>query len=247
MIKKKLNAFSLLEVGLVLLIVGVISSALLPFLTQYHASFIKKDIEYKQQYIAKSLAAYVLQNRCLPTASLPSHNGHSIPQQHVGIVPYQELNIDSKMAKDKKGFWFTYAVNQPLTETCIKHKNEEDLLKNTDFCTVSLAQQHIQIHQHPCHNDGIGFILIAHHEGNGAFNKDDQRFFIQKKQTPQTSFEQQNALSTRTFFADNVRDVVFWISRYNFMIQIAQKPCHQLLPSHTSANKQSLPDTFDEF
>jgi type II secretory pathway pseudopilin PulG len=102
--RKQIKAFSLLEIGLVLLIMGALGLSIGPILNKQLQHQHNKVTRNKHQCIAESLAAYVLQNHCLPTASVPSQDGESVPKKYVGIVPYKTLNLDQKNGKGSK--WF---------------------------------------------------------------------------------------------------------------------------------------------
>lgn len=240
--RKQIKAFSLLEIGLVLLIMGALGLSVGPILNKQLQQQHNKITRNKHQCIAESLAAYVLQNRCLPPASLPSQGGESVPKKYVGIVPYKTLNLDQKMVKDQNGFWFTYAVNESLTDTYAQHDNETDELRQAFFCTVKPENDIPKIKDCVLNKDCIAFVLVAHHKGNGAIKSDDSREFHAEKNTTQSNLEALNASGGGTFSSEHVRDIVFWTSRYNFMAQIAKKPCinETTVPEITSHSPSAL-------
>jgi type II secretory pathway pseudopilin PulG len=249
--RKQIKAFSLLEIGLVLLIIGVLGVSLRPVLTKQLQQHNDKLTQNKQQCIAESLAAFVLQNNCLPEASIPSQAGEPVSGKYIGIVPYKALNLDPRTVKDKNGFWFTYAVNEALTET--KLKNAQALDMNLDinsdaiFCTAQSNTHLPKIKDHPAIGDCIAFVLVSHYNGNGAFKSDDSRDFREENSTPQTMLEALNASDTGTFSSEHVRDIVFWVSRYNLMAQIAKKPCiPKSLTQHNIPQTYALPSDFEE-
>lgn len=204
---------------------GVLGVSLRPVLMTQLQQNNEKITQNKHRCIAESLAAYVLQHRCLPEASMPSQSGHAISGKYIGIIPYKVLNLDQKMVKDQNGFWFTYAVNRALTQTCIEHGKEADENKDAVFCTIESRNCFPKIKDQPVNEDCIAFVLVAHYKGNGALKANDTRAFYAQKDTIQLSLEALNASDTGTFSSEHVRDSVFWISRYNLMAQIAKQPC----------------------
>jgi hypothetical protein len=129
------------------------------------------------------------------------------------------------MVKDQNGFWFTYAVNKSLTQTGIQHDKEIDRNRYANFCTAEPEDNIPKIKDQAVNEDFIAFVLVGHHKGNGALKSDDSREFHAEKNTAQWNLEALNASGEGIFSSEHVRDIVFWISRYNFMAQIAKKPC----------------------
>ena len=246
MIKKRVKAFSLIEVGIVLLILGALGSFFTSFLDSTKSFYEKKTNQKKQSFIAKSLAGYVLQNRCLPGASLPTNQGSSVPDTYIGIVPYKELNLDPKSVKDGNGFWYTYAVHPTLTKTCIKHQREKDMFVNADFCNTKLDHSSLKIKDQYLQEDGIAFVLVTHHKGNGSISDNDQRNLSCFSGSIEGSLEKLNASDTGEFSSTNVKDIVSWFSRFNFMAQITKTPCQKEDFQEKKTPREKLPDTFEE-
>ncbi|MBT4879555.1 MAG: type II secretion system protein [Alphaproteobacteria bacterium] len=118
---KKEEGFSLLEVTIVLMILGLVSGIAIPILThsQINHKFLKtKEIQEK---ILTVFAAYVLLNGRLPCPSDPlGRRGAALQTcqgvQAVGLIPFQTLGIPEAMAKDGFGRYMTYGVSPELTK-----------------------------------------------------------------------------------------------------------------------------------
>jgi hypothetical protein len=223
--KNDLDAFSFIEIGLCLLIVGVVTLSLMPLLNHASSVFLKKDVEFKQQKIVESLSAYTARHSRLPGASTPSDKGLSVYQKYIGIVPYQTLGLDEKMVKDKKGNWFTYAVMPALTDTQDPNESDE-LLGESNFCTIEKAPTTLSISNYTIpKGDLVAFVIIHHNNGNGAFDDNLHRNFRLKDQSKKSICEQQNVSDMNIFCTEPSGDTLFWITRNNFSAQYLKTLC----------------------
>ncbi|MBP9753046.1 MAG: type II secretion system protein [Proteobacteria bacterium] len=222
---KHIKAFSLLEIGLCLFIIGIVGTFILPLLTTTSKTINRADILEKQKKITQSLASYTMRNHRLPSASLPSQRGKEISSQFIGIVPYQTLGLDENLVKDKQGHWFTYAVTSSLTQT--KNTNESDsLLGDSNFCTSKPAENDLKIQNNPMPKDDfVAFVIVAHNCGNGSYLNDGTTHFNLKDTSQKSVCEQQNASKSGVFCIDSSDDIVFWASRNNFTAHYMENVC----------------------
>ncbi|CAO5681765.1 MAG: hypothetical protein NEHIOOID_00374 [Holosporales bacterium] len=194
---KKIEAFSLLELSIVLLCIGILGAYALPVLQNlkrfYHVTTITKN----QELVVKSLAYYADVHHCIPYASLPQANGEQISNRTYGIVPYKTLGLSQKQVKDSKGNWMTYALNATLAKVCKKENYEGASIREIDLTGSTLTVDDVKNDA----IDGVAFVLYA--------KADDK--LIPFDETEKTHF-------------DSKEPVIFWISRRNFIAQYMKFP-----------------------
>lgn len=194
---KKIKAFSLLELSIVLLCVGIVGLYALPALQNlkrfYHVSLIRKN----QELIVKSLAYYADTHHCIPYASLPQANGERIINQTYGIVPYKTLGLSEKQVKDSKGNWMIYTLSPPLAQVCKNNNAQGHSIRDIDLTASSLRVDDVK--NNP--KDGVAFVLYASvNDKIIPFDETEKRHF------------------------DSNMPVLFWISRNNFIAQYMKFP-----------------------
>lgn len=194
---KKLAAFSLIELSIVLLAIGVIGMYAVPALKQAQQTYKRAYVKKNQDLIVKSLAYYADTYHCLPPASTPQNAGEAIYNLDYGIVPYKTLNLDEKLAKDSKGNWIMYAVNLELTTV---GKNQKIQGIQSTLRSINLANARLKIDE--CENssvDGLAFALIIPLYAN--------------------ELTIDHVISTK-----NPNNIIFWISRNNFIAHYMKNP-----------------------
>ncbi len=144
-VRGELPAFSLIEMAIVLIIVGLISGTALPIL-QVMLEWQKATATAQhQEKILYALASYAAQYKILPYAADPAApSGKQEKTRRRGIVPYADLGLPESIAKDGYQRWFTYVVDdyytiipksgnpgavpqQPVNKFCEKHKHPKPL------------------------------------------------------------------------------------------------------------------------
>ena len=126
--------FSLLEMTIALGVLGILGTFALPLLSEHrHQRAIRMTREH-QDYIVKSLEAYLVQHQLLPRPiNFPknrldklSHDELSDltnPSENViGIVPYYVLGIPETVTKDGYGHYMTYIVANDACERKVCEK-----------------------------------------------------------------------------------------------------------------------------
>lgn len=236
---RRLSAFSLIEVAIALIVMGIITGFAVPLITSnYRLAQHHKTDNHREQIVA-ALAGYVLKNNRLPSPALTTQGiGAQFcdrTETCVGYVPFTILGLPEKTAKDGYGNWFTYAVNPKLT-----NPKDHNIQNRVVFCSVSQDIIKIRnIHDHHSisvpSNDPIAFVLISHGpNGSGALTDQGDR-------TEAVGLEEQNSQPTFEFVegqAPNFDHQVFWITRNNLMAFYAKKPCDEISPSQSSARIQ---------
>lgn len=231
-----LNAFSLIEIAMSLIILGIIAGLTVPSLITTYRLHQQKITAGHRDQVVGALAAYVLQNQYLP-APAESISGISLSEcgksdKCIGFVPYKTLGLPEKIAKDGYGHWFTFAVQPSLTQSGLS-----DSLKEKRFCTVYknvISVHDIHTNKTVIANrlDPVAFVLISHGpEGRGALTDSGNRI-------PAVGPEARNAQNELSFVEGTAPDFshqLYWITRNNFMAIHAKSPC---MPS-ISSNKPS--------
>lgn len=118
---KKHRGFSLIEMAIVLMILGLIGSASLSFLGHLCKTKPIKETQKKQKILMAILAQHKKQYGYLPCPTIPGTKGKnkaSCPGATLGIVPYGELGLGKEDAMDAYHRYFTYGIvsretNQP--------------------------------------------------------------------------------------------------------------------------------------
>ncbi|MDR1488140.1 MAG: prepilin-type N-terminal cleavage/methylation domain-containing protein [Holosporales bacterium] len=114
--KRYLEGFSLIEVSISLLIVGIISTICVSQLSSYLSIERLRKTESHCDIVVNSIGAYAKIKGTLPSATnIDSSNGF-------GIVPFETLGIMEKFVKDGYGNWFLYKTNPDFNKTTSSNK-----------------------------------------------------------------------------------------------------------------------------
>lgn len=118
--KRFLAGFSLLEVSISLLIIGLVSSI---SISQLH-SIAKFNNAQKTRTnidcVIKALEAYYIFYESLPEP-------YEVGADGFGKVPFEKLGIMEKFAKDGNGKWLLYKLDFQITENAIENFNDKKL------------------------------------------------------------------------------------------------------------------------
>jgi len=116
---RKAPGFSLIEMAIVLVIVGLVGGIALPGLKVMVDRQKTSTTTERQEKILYALAGYALQHGALPNAARPEHpSGVEDKASKLcrGIVPYATLGLHESFAKDGHHHWFTYVVEKEYTK-----------------------------------------------------------------------------------------------------------------------------------
>jgi type II secretory pathway pseudopilin PulG len=209
--RQQLPAFSLIEVALSLIILGLVTSFIIPLFTSYLTLDAQRRTDQHQQQILASLANYVLRHSRLPCpAHITSTKGEALSQCRHGIgrVPYQTLGLSEKIAKDGHNHWFIYIVNPELTSETIQSLDQSDA---KCFCRANnriLTIDQINLPTEDC----LAVVLSS-------------------APVPPDSLQLKNSL----------HNPLIWISRDNLMALYAKRPCQPLQNQARSSTSPRLP------
>ena len=126
------RAFTLVEMAMVVLIIGIVMLTVFPALTGLRAAAQRTATEANMQSVLRAIAIYAQTNGCLPcptpantpAASFGQVRGDSaanrcgtcsVPE---GIPPFIALGIPQHQAKDGWGRWLTLRIDPNLTIDC---------------------------------------------------------------------------------------------------------------------------------
>ena len=134
-IKAKIPAFSLIEVSISLIIIGIISSIGISQLRVMNKVYSSQKTQANIDFVIRSLGAYCTCKALqLPYPSKMNANIgiQSEEMKHsFGIIPFKSLGIMEKFAKDGNGHWMLYKVNPDFGKVVFSPENKS--LGITDF------------------------------------------------------------------------------------------------------------------
>ena len=166
---RKFPGFSLIEIAIVLIIIGLISGITLPAIKVMLDWQKARTTALHQDQILYALASYANKNSFLPYAANPlNQDGVEEKGRRRGILPFADLGLPESTAKDGYQRWFTYVVDD-FYGSAPKRTFENPVfepLSNT-LCRDNEKQNVVRIKSVP---EKIAVVLISHGpEGRGAF------------------------------------------------------------------------------
>lgn len=235
LLKFKLQAFSLLEISIVLLIMGVILSFSLPYLTNHLAFERQKQTLQNFEEITHALAHFVLQNGRLPYPALaPTGTAQSGVEDRTmrdfqrGIVPYKTLGLSPSVAKDGYGHWISY-MPHPSLSSDIGLSHTPTSPDSQSFCSVAmdstfkiLDDQDLQLSG----EEGMqpAFVLISHGKKGGDFIASGG-YRPLTSQHPCKVENTNNDANFKDSLSKECDDSLFWKNRFILMSAYAKTPC----------------------
>lgn len=215
--------FSLLELAIVLVILGIIGGLSLPLLTAQmnRAAYVKTRSH--QDYVLSAIASFVEKNKRFPCPAEPLAIGDSYGVMQVqcrgqkaqGIVPFKTLGISEVYARDGFKRLMTYVVDQDLAkkDTNLKIESGGSITVKGETGEFVLATPQKE-DKNPNY---IALVLISHGEsGGGAFMGNGQatRFPCD----PSSPQKRQNFNGGFTFIeSSQTNDILRWESRDQFL------------------------------
>lgn len=129
--KCKISAFSLLEISISLLIIGLVSSVMISQLKSVTQLVNFQKDQSHLDFVIKSLGAYYLSTFTIPFPSMENLNvgeQNESLKNSFGIVPFKTLGIMEKFAKTSNGKWILYRMNPSFRNSTV-----QDNLGISDF------------------------------------------------------------------------------------------------------------------
>lgn len=217
--------FSLLELALVLMILGVLGGMALPLLkTRISHTAIVKTRD-NQEYVLNAIGAFVAKNRRFPCPASPQGTGDNygveprerrcVGAKAEGLVPFRTLGISEAFAKDGFKRWMTYAVDSNLADK--EHENNIHLVSGGRLMVYNEQEQPVVVDKASKSPNFIALVLISHREsGEGAFVGNGQSTKI-TRETP-SSHKRENYDGNFMFIESRqTDDIIRWESRDHFL------------------------------
>ena len=132
--RKRKNGFSLIEMALVLIIVGIVLGVSVKFLNMLTKINQTKATRQKMETVKEALIGYLLKNGHLPYADSDSNgDGQADTDTYKGKLPYADLGLTRADASDAYGRVFDYDVAGDTTG--------QGKLTDTDITSQNLCHQ----------------------------------------------------------------------------------------------------------
>lgn len=231
--RRHIPGFSLIEVAIVLIIMGLISGMALPALKAMLGWQKAAITAQNQEKILYALASYAIQNKSLPYAANPLNaqgKQDEASRRCRGIIPYADLGLSETVAKDGYHHWFTYVVD-PDYASLPKMPQDKFLMQPLRNKLCEVPQSPTYLHLNPLHiKDGqknIALALISHGpQGRGAYPRP-------LESGPLGMDERQNATSDKEIIdrpishdpQDPFSHKVVWVTAPNLLAVYGRIPC----------------------
>jgi hypothetical protein len=170
--------FLIIEFALILTLIGLLVGTFsMNFRFQYRF-FRERVTRENQQTILAALSQYFARNGHMPHPKTLNLSGEILSPvlgtgTLRGVVPYDDLGLSVRTAKDGYGRWITYVVRSRLANNVglLKGQICDQLFKRKDSSLI-LHERNVTFFKN-CKRrspkDGIAVILISHGQGWGAF------------------------------------------------------------------------------
>lgn len=215
--------FSLLELAIVLVILGLIGGLSLPLLMAQINRAATLKTHSHQEYALHAIAAYVEKNKRFPCPAEPhiSGAGYGVAQVQCrgqkakGILPFKTLGISEIYAKDGFKRLMTYGVEPELTKKDTTLQNEKG-----GFITVqkegdeSVIAPPLMGDKNPNY---VALVLISHGEsGIGAYHGSGQTI---RNLSGSPSLHKRENFDENFIFIESSQtdDILRWESRDQFL------------------------------
>jgi len=230
---RHIPGFSLIEVAIVLIIIGLISGMALPALKAMLDWQKAAITAQNQEKILYALASYAIQHKSLPYAANPINTQGKQDEalrRRRGIIPYADLGLPEAAAKDGYHHWFTYVVDHDYA-SLPKMSPDRFLMQPLRNKLCEMPQSPTYLHLSPLHiKDGqknIALALISHGpQGRGAYPHPLESGFLGID-------ERQNATSDEEIIDRPINHdpqnpfshKVVWVTASNLLAVYGRAPC----------------------
>ena len=241
---RQFSGFSLMEMAIVLIVIGLISGLTFPALKMRLDVQKSRLTEHHQEQILYALASFATKNKSLPYACDPSNfmgTEDKSGKRRRGILPFSDLGLPESVAKDGYKRWFTYVVDgtyalMPKPEIPGSFSSHlENRLCGKENYVNPLRIKGL--------STNIALAVISHGpEGRGAYPNS-------LSNPPQGLDEKQNASSKEEIVdrplcrdpANPFSHKVVWVTARNLLAIYAHSPCPPEKPRELSSFKMHSP------
>lgn len=232
----KISGFSLIEMAIVLIIIGVMGGFTLPALKLMLDWQKGMTTAEHQEKILYALASYAVQHNILPYAADPNNpSGIQEKTRRRGIVPYADLGLPEAIAKDGYHRWFTYVVDDYYA---VLPQWSAPQQRPSRLCEKIKHLNPLTIKGVP---ENVALALISHgSEGRGAYPL---------VSLPQGQDEAQNATSDKEIIdrpisqnpSNPFSHKVVWVTAKNLLALYGHAPCPPVEEVRLPANQFNPP------
>ena len=237
------EGFSLTEVALCLVVMGVVLSLGIPSFLQYLRYQRTLETKEKQEKILQSLGGFVLQNGYLPLPADPFASPENFgvaresamnPPDMIGILPFKTLGLPESYAQDGFKRYFTYAGGTPSNH--IKDIQGSFCMAQ-NFFPIQVFEKLSSSHSpflRGSETDPVAVALVSHGEnGYGAYYGVPGHVLKLTEVSQKGQDEEDNATSKLSFIQrafsaskeDYFDDIVVWVTYMNLMALYVRSPC----------------------
>lgn len=229
---KSVNAFSLLEISIVLLIMGVVLSFSLPHLTSHLNAEKNKKTQGVFEEITYALSTFVTQNGRLPAPALVdavgSRRGEENQESATGILPYKTLGLSSSSVRDGHQHWISYTPHPELMAEMVLSKNPNE--GDESFCKVDLKKvvSLVDNEKEVLSEESSlqpAFVLVSHGKKGGDFMDSGVRRPIPENMACKIENTNNDLVFQDNGSAKDCDDNVFFKNRFTLLAAYAHAPC----------------------
>lgn len=167
----KAPGFSLMEMALVLIIIGLIGGVTLPTLKIMLEGQRARTTAQHQDQILYALASFANQNKFLPHAADPTASQgrqDTATKRRRGIVPFADLGLPESIAKDGYLNWFTYVVDDYYTVP--SERSVAEAISQPSISKLCMTHTYLTALRIRGLQDNVALALISHGpKGRGAY------------------------------------------------------------------------------
>lgn len=226
------DGFSLLEMAIVLMILGVLGGTSLHLLSAFNLRQARLKTKENQEYALQAIAAFVEHHHRFPCPADPKMIGADYGleprerrcpgMQAEGILPFRTLGISEQFAKDGFKHWMTYVVEPNLAD-----KDHSQHIRSISGRLIKV-QNHLNapvLVDHSIANPNfIALVMISHGiKGEGAFMGSGRSGRIPLSSASPATRENSDG---NFIFLDSPQneDILRWESRDHFFKQYVRDP-----------------------
>jgi hypothetical protein len=177
--RKRTNAqygFTVLEMSIILIVVGTLLGAYLSFYRPGNIARQTVSTQLKIDRALNALSNFAMINNRLPCPANPTWGENargraenaSCTGQSYGIIPYRDLGLSQEDAKDGFGFYMTYAMWGPASQSSGSAANKLNPVPSK-FCDTALIST-LQVNDRGTNIPAYAVIMSHGPEGAGSYN-----------------------------------------------------------------------------